>query len=504
MLRRRFPLIGRMSFALVGVALVLGGCRQREADALSVAIIGPGPLTLGDALAPTTSEAQAVLRANLAQGLVRFDSAGQVEPGLAERWNVSDDGLSYIFRLASGEWPDGRKIMARDVARLLKRQIRAPRPSATREALGAVEDVVAMTDRVIEIRLAAPRPHLLELLAQPDFALIREGFGSGPFRPRQFDATEQRSGAAADPAPLRLTRILRGVDGEVGEREDVTLQSMATPHAIRAFAGGKVDLVLGGSLGDLPLATRATLPRGALRFDPASGLFGLVPARRDGPLAEPEVRRLLSEAIDRDALIAALGVPGLLPRATVLQAGLEGVPTPTQPSWLAQPMADRRAALESEAQRLFGDADRPRLGVALPAGPGGDLLFARLSADWSAVGITVVRVGPGVTADLIWIDVVAPSTSPAWFLRKFRCAKIPICVVQADTLLDSARAAPNAAERGALLGQAAALIDDASLFIAIAAPVRWSLVGERATGYQDNRFNRHTLADLMRRPSRGY
>ena len=70
------------------------------------------------------------MRVNLAQGLVRFDGAGQVEPGLAERWNVSDDGLSYIFRLASGEWPDGRKIMARDVARILKRQIRATRGSA--------------------------------------------------------------------------------------------------------------------------------------------------------------------------------------------------------------------------------------------------------------------------------------------------------------------------------------------------------------------------------------
>ena len=504
MTRRRFPLLGTLSLAIAGAALVLGGCGKSETDALDVAVIGSGPLTLGDALAPPASEAQALLRLNLAQGLVRFDGAGQVEPGLAERWTVSDDGLSYIFRLASGEWPDGRKIMARDVARILKRQIRATRPSPTREAMGAVEDVVAMTDRVIEIQLAAPRPHLLELLAQPDFALIREGVGSGPFVPRPLDATARPTTTGAGPPPLRLTRVLRGVDGEVRAREDVTLQVMDTLPAITAFRNNKLDLVLGGSLGDLPLTTRATLPRGTLRFDPASGLLGLVPARRDGPLDEPDVRRLLSQAIDRDALLTALGVPGLLPRATVLQAGLEGVSPPVQPPWLALPLAQRRAALESEAQRLFGSAERPRLSVALPQGPGGDLLFARLSADWGAIGIAVERATPGMVADLKWIDAVAPSISPAWFLRQFRCSQVPICVEEADVLLESARAAPDAAQRGALLDQAAALIDEATLFIALAAPVRWSLVGDRATGYQDNRFNRHSLADLMRRTPRGF
>lgn len=501
---RRSPLVTNFSLALAGAALMLGGCRQSEEDAVAVAVIGSGPFALGDALSPTSSHAQAVLRTNLAQGLVRFDGAGQVEPGLAERWNVSDDGLSYIFRLASGEWPDGRKIMARDVARILKRQFRAARPDATRDAVGAVEDVVAMTDRVIEIRLAAPRPHLLELLAQPDFALIREGVGSGPFLPRNLDATAEPTSTDTSTPPLRLTRILRGIDGEVGEREDVTLQLMATLPALTAFRKGKLDLVLGGSLGDLPLATSASLPRGALRFDPASGLLGLVPARRGGPLSEPDVRRLLSQAIDRDALIAALGVPGLLPRATVLQAGLEGVSSPIQPPWLALPLSERSAALASEAQRLFGSTERPRLSVALPEGPGGDLLFARLSADWGAIGIVVERAGPGVSADLEWIDAVAPSTSPAWFLRQFRCSETPICVPDADVLLESARAAPDAAQRGALLGQAAALIDEATLFIALAAPVRWSLVGNRATGYQDNRFNRHPLADLMRRVPRGF
>jgi oligopeptide transport system substrate-binding protein len=494
----------RLPLALAAALLMLGGCHKPSSDPLAVAVIGSAPLTLGDPLAVPSSEAQAVLRLNLAQGLVRFDSRGQVEPALAERWNVSDDGLSYIFRLAAGEWPDGRKIMARDVARMIKRQLRAGTANPTRDALGSITDVVAMTDRVIEIRLAAPRPNLLELLAQPEWALIREGVGSGPFQRRIPDPRDEARGAPADLAPLWLTRRIPGVDGDPGAREDVSLAPLAAAPAIARFMRGSLDLVLGGTIADLPLATRAKLPGGALHFDPAGGLFGLQPGRANGPLADPELRRLLSKAIDRAALVAALGVPGLGPRATVLQAGLDGVADPVQPAWLGQPPGERRIDLEREAQRLFGNIARPRLTIALPPGPGGDLLLARLTADWGAIGIKLDRAVPGARPDLKFVDMVAPSTSPSWFLRQLRCGVAPLCNAEVDTLLDAARTAPDPLERGADLAEAARLIDDGVLFVSLAAPVRWSLVGERALGYEDNRYARHPLADIVQRAPRGY
>lgn len=502
-----------LAWPLLVAALAVGtsACRETPSDAIEVTVIADGPLVLGEPVAPAADEAQSVLRLSIAQGLVRFDAAGQVVPGLAERWNVSDDGLSYIFRIEAGEWPDGRKFMARDVARILKRQLRATKDSAVREALGAVVDVVAMTDRVIEIQLSAPRPHLLELLAHPDFALIHEGTGSGPFQRRPDKLTEAGDGKPeigeqgdAPPLPVMLTRRAMGIDGDVPEREEIELRARAAPAAIGAFQRGETDLVLGGTIGDLPLVTGLRLPRGALRFDPAIGLFGLVPARADGPLSEPDVRALLDRAIDRPALIAALAIPGLGPRATLLQAGLAGIAEPVQPAWLAQPIEERRPLLQSEAQRLFGETDRPTLRIALPDGPGDELVLARLIADWGALGIKVERVAEGSRPDLRWVDAVAPSTSAAWFLRSFRCAVVPICVAEADTLLEQARLAPNAAQRRQLLTDAATMMDAASLFFSIAAPIRWSLVGDRVPGYQVNSFARHPLADLGQRVPRGF
>jgi peptide/nickel transport system substrate-binding protein len=355
------------------------------------------------------------------------------------------------------------------------------------DALGAVEEIVAMTDRVIEIRLSAPRPNLLQLLAQPEFAILREGRGTGPFKLRK------ERGADGE---LQLVREVPRLDGEETREEEVALTAVEARTGIEAFRAQKIDLLLGGTFADLPLAREASLPRNALQFDPVAGLFGLVPARNDGPVAEVEVRRLLSQAIDRGALIAALNVPDLLPRANILQGGLEGFAVVPSPEWFALPIADRRPALIAESDRLFGQEERPQLRIALPEGPGTDLLFQQLQRDWQLLGLELVRVKVGAAADLRLVDAVAPSTSPAWFLRQFRCAVRPVCIEEADTLLEGARATLVASERAALLAQAGQMMDEAQLFIPLAAPVRWSLVSNRVRGFAGNRFARHTLTSL--------
>jgi peptide/nickel transport system substrate-binding protein len=163
---------------------------------------------------------------------------------------------------------------------------------------------------------------------------------------------------------------------------------------------------------------------------------------------------------------------------------------------MAVPIAERRAGLSAAADRLFGQLERPTLRIALPEGPGAQILFNRLAADWGVLGIPLERSAKGQAADLTLVDAVAPSTSPAWFLRQFRCAAAPVCLEAADELLEAARTAPVAAQRGALLAEAARLMDEEQLFLPIAAPVRWSLVSNRIEGYAGNRIARHTQTSL--------
>jgi peptide/nickel transport system substrate-binding protein len=485
-MRRIVPLL------LIPALALVPACRPEPQGDIKAIVIGGAPKLRDPAAGPLPVE-DAVLLQNVAQGLVRFDAAGNIVPGLAERWNVSDDGLSYIFRIASMKWPDGQKVTAQQVAKLLKRQLAARSKNPLREALGGIEDVVAMTDRVIEIQLVAPRPNLLALLAQPELAILRGSDGTGPF------AAAPTGGAGGE---LRLTRQIAATDDEQTEREQLLLSGSVAAAAIGTFADGKADLVLGGTFNDLPIAEHTKLQRGALRFDPASGLFGLVPAHAGGGIDDPDVRKLLSQALDRANFVGMLGVPGLTPRATLLEPGLDGMPAPAVPAWLGTPPAgDRLTALRAQADRLFGKA-KPTISIALPEGPGADLLFQEISRDWTAIGLTVERAANGGPADFVLIDEVAPSTSGAWFVRSFRCGVVPVCDPQSDELMDAARTMPVPAQRYALLGQAAARIDDAQLFIPITAPVRWSLVSRRIQGFAGNRYARHTLTDLEQQPGR--
>ena len=468
------------------LALLPAGCTDEPEGPPRVIVIGPEP-RLADPRSGPLRAGDAVLLQSVAQGLVAFDPAGNIVGGLAERWNVSNDGLSYIFRIAPARWADGSKVTAEQVARSLRRQIQGSSRNPLRDPLGAVTEVVAMTERVLEIRLAAPRPNLLALLAQPELAVVRNGLGTGPFAITGKD----------DAGALRLERTIEDLETDETTKEQVLLSGKPAGEAVSDFIAGKADLVLGGTFADLPIARQVKSPRNALRFDAVSGLFGLAPGGGGGQFASKEWRSLLGRAIDRTAFVEELGVPALVPRVTLLQPGLDGVPAQVPPPWSAEPVAERRGTLAAESRRLRGGESEPaEVRVFLPTGLGADILLRELELDWSYLGLKVIRAPTAQAADFVLIDEVAPSASPAWFARRFRCAVTRICDPKVDELLQAARDAHVPAQRYALIGQAAGLIHEQSLFIPIAAPVRWSLVGQRSESFTPNRFARHILVGL--------
>lgn len=489
---------GMAALLLLAAVTGLNGCRKAEGGAVDAVVIAERAPRVADPLAEELAPADLLLVGNVAQGLVRFDASGDIAPGLAERWAVSDDGLSYVFRLRTASWSDGRRVRARDVVRLIERQLARRSRNPLFDTIGAVREVVAMTDRVIAVELNAPRPHLLQLLAQPEFGLVRGGGGTGPF-------TASTEGGAID-----LVRTLPGFDGDEAQQQRVRLTAAPAQRAIESFVGGDSELVLGGTVADFPLASAAKLPRNTLRIDPVLGLFGLVPTRDEGPAADLETRALLDEAIDREALVAALAVPGLQPRLSLLQPGLDLAAPPALPAWAPLTLEQRRSDLLLRAREIFAlpeesqspSTPEPRqvLRIALPAGPGGAIILARLKADWEPLGVEVVDAGEG-PADFRFIDEVAPSSSPAWFLRRFRCEFAAVCSAQADQLLDAARLTGFPPQRARFFIDAERIMREEVLFLPIAAPVRWSLAGRDVQGFAENRFGRHTLTDLRMAPN---
>jgi oligopeptide transport system substrate-binding protein len=177
------------------LALVASGCDRRSDDAPITVSVAGGEAELRDPAGGAMDEPDRVLTAATAQGLVRFDAAGGIEPGLAERWIVTDGSRSYIFRLREAEWSDGEPVTAREVVESLRRSVAARSRSALAPFVAVIDEIVEMTPQVIEIRLTHPRPDLLKLFAQPELAIVRRAnrAGSGPIprggRPARLDRT---------------------------------------------------------------------------------------------------------------------------------------------------------------------------------------------------------------------------------------------------------------------------------------------------------------------------
>ena len=439
-----------------------------------------------------------LLMDSTAQGLVRFDAAGQIEPGIAERWIVIDSGMSYIFRLREGDWGDGTPVTAEQVVAMLRRQIGNGDPGDARTAsnarnplapfLTAIDEIVVMTPQVIEVRLSRPRPDLLKLFAQPELALLRlrPTGGTGPFRvARPGRAPLLRPAfdpGQADPDDQR----------EAKPQEDVRLIGERAARAIARFANRDSDLVSGGSFVDWPLLAATDIAPANIRVDPAVGLFGLAIVRRDGFLADAANRAAVSEAIDRSAVTGAVA-PNWDAADRILPDTLDSASLPQVPAWTLLTQDERRvAARQRVAAWKQGTPGPIELRIALPTGPGATLVYAQVAASLMAVGIVPRRVGIDDAAELKLVDAVAPYDSARWYLA----AACVACGDAARAALEAAREAPTLAERGARIAAADAAMNEDVAFIPLARPLRWSLVSPRLSQWQANTRAWHPLNRL--------
>src|SRR5436853_5198189 len=104
---------------LLAAALLLAGCDDKAGGPIAISAIG-GPPRVANPNREPLDPPSAILLEATAQGLVRFDAGGEIEPALAQRWIVSDDGLRYTFRLGKATWSGGGRITADQVVARLR------------------------------------------------------------------------------------------------------------------------------------------------------------------------------------------------------------------------------------------------------------------------------------------------------------------------------------------------------------------------------------------------
>lgn len=159
-------------------SLILGTC--------AAALMAGGALAKSDIIVamqlepphldPTSAAAGAidsVLYSNVFEGLTRFMGDGSVVPGLAESWEVSEDGLTYTFKLHSGvTFHDGTTMDAEDVKFSLDRIGTEDSANAQKALFSAISEVTVIDPMTVEIKLSEPNGNMLFNLAWGDAVIV--------------------------------------------------------------------------------------------------------------------------------------------------------------------------------------------------------------------------------------------------------------------------------------------------------------------------------------------
>src|SRR3990172_4364413 len=145
-------------------------------------------------LDPTAGAAAAideVVYANLFEGLTRIGPDGSVLPDLARSWDISADGLTYTFHLATGvKFHDGTAFDADDVKFSLDRARAPDSTNAQKGLFAAVASVAVVDPATVKVTLDHPVGNFLFNMSWGDAVMVApetaadnatHPVGTGPF-----------------------------------------------------------------------------------------------------------------------------------------------------------------------------------------------------------------------------------------------------------------------------------------------------------------------------------
>ncbi|MBM1689482.1 ABC transporter substrate-binding protein [Sulfitobacter geojensis] len=361
----------------VSTAALLAGAAMAKDD-ITIAIQLEPPH-----MDPTSAAAGAidsVLYSNVFEGLTRFMSDGSVVPGLAESWDISEDGLTYTFKLRSDvTFHDGTAMDAEDVKFSLDRIGAEDSANAQKALYSAISEVNVVDPMTVEVKLSEPNGNLIFNLAWGDAVIVApesiEGIkqtpiGTGAFK---FDSWTQgdkvelsRNDAYWGDAPALASATFKFISDPTAAfasvmAEDVDVFSgFPAPENLPQFeADPRFQVLVGSTEGETILSTNNKMP----------------------PFDNVKVREALAHAIDRQAIIDGamfgLGTP----------IGTHFAPhNPAYVDLTAQSNYDPAKAKALLAEAGFADGFETTLHLPPPsyARRGGEIIAAQLAE----VGIT--------------------------------------------------------------------------------------------------------------------
>ncbi len=257
-----------------------------------------------DPSASTSQEIPRVVYHNVFEGLVRFDSSGDIVPALATQWSVSDDGLQWTFQVRDNVlFHNGDALELSDIVAKFDRA-RDPDSGHTHpEYYAAIETIE--TDAAansVTFVLSEPSSSLLYNLARPDSVIY----------PAELAETQRSEPVGT--GPFVFVDYLEGSEVRLEKFDDYYLEGVPYLDAVTFRIIGDPNTRFAAlQAGDIDLIGTALPPEQYLQATSTAGLKGtegtatteitLAMNNSRGPLANPLVRQAITHAIDKEAIV---------------------------------------------------------------------------------------------------------------------------------------------------------------------------------------------------------
>lgn len=280
---------------------------------------------------------------NVFEGLTRVNVKGKTVPGIAYKWTVSKDGLTYTFYLRDAKWSDGKPITAYDFEYSWKRALDPKTASEYAYQLYYIKNgrkfnegkakasdvgVKALNAKTLQVTLEAPTPYFIDLTNFPTYFPVRKDIvekygdkwqtdpktyiGNGPFKMTKWVHNSY----------IELVKNPNYWDAKSITLEKIIFKLSEDERAnLLAYEAGQVDGAEGIPIDEIDRLKREN----KLKTFPLLGTYFYIVNCKKKPFDDKRVRLALSLAIDRQYIADKIGKLNQKPATGVVPYGLKGI-----------------------------------------------------------------------------------------------------------------------------------------------------------------------------------
>lgn len=302
-----------MSFALAGCGGSSSGSKTAK-DTLTV-----GVTNFADSLEPTDNYfGWQVMRYGIGECLVHFDDKMNAEPWIAESWKVSDDKMSWTFKIRDIKFSNGKPVTGEAVKKSIERTFaKAPRAKAVFEL-----DHITADGQNVTIYTKKPVATLPGMLGDPLFIIVdtdsdgkvdfaKQGpVCTGPYMVKSFSKAKTE----LDANPNYYDKV-PFAHAQINTIDDPNTRAMALQK-------GEIDVAVNIAPGDMQLfqdKNKFTIST----ISSIRDVLARLNVANDKPLADKNVRKALLQSLDRDTYCKVLLKDTFTPGGPLLPPSLD-------------------------------------------------------------------------------------------------------------------------------------------------------------------------------------